>query len=378
MPHGIYLVDAENQLTELTEAPYDSESLLQTLLADHPSILACDAEESSARQRWLLVTREGAVPDSEDGPGRWSVDHVFLDQDAIPTLVEVKRSTDTRSRREVVGQMLDYAANALAYWPAERLKLLHESRCSNRNIDPAEDLRRALGETIDAEEYWQRAKTNLAAGRIRLVFVADRIPPELRRIVEFLNEQMDPAEVLAVEVRQYVGSNLRTLVPIVMGRTAGAEQRKRAAGPPGVQWDESRFMARLGELHGESVVSLAQQVLRWAEPRVTRVWFGRGKVDGSFVPILRHADIDHQMFAVYTSGQVEIYFQHYQGKPPFSDEPLRRELLDRLNGVPGVNLPPDSLSRRPSIPLDTFSDPIALRSFFAAFEWWRVRIVESS
>jgi hypothetical protein len=34
-----------------------------------------------------------------------------FDQNAVPTLVEVKRSSDTRIRREVVGQMLDYAAN---------------------------------------------------------------------------------------------------------------------------------------------------------------------------------------------------------------------------------------------------------------------------
>jgi len=40
-----------------------------------------------------------------------------LDQDAIPTIVEVKRSTDTRIRREVVGQMLGYAANAVVYCP---------------------------------------------------------------------------------------------------------------------------------------------------------------------------------------------------------------------------------------------------------------------
>jgi hypothetical protein len=31
-----------------------------------------------------------------DGGGRWSVDHLFLDQDAVPTIVEVKRSTDPR------------------------------------------------------------------------------------------------------------------------------------------------------------------------------------------------------------------------------------------------------------------------------------------
>ena len=49
-------------------------------------------------------------------------------------------------------------------------------------------------------------------------------------MVEFLNEQMDPAEVLALEVRQYVGKDLRTLVPRVIGQTSEAEQRKRPGG----------------------------------------------------------------------------------------------------------------------------------------------------
>jgi len=29
----------------------------------------------------------------------WALDHLLLDQDAIPTLVEVKRSSDTRIRK---------------------------------------------------------------------------------------------------------------------------------------------------------------------------------------------------------------------------------------------------------------------------------------
>jgi hypothetical protein len=58
------------------------------------------------------------------------------------------------------------------------------------------------------ETFWAMVKTNLQAGRVRLIFVADVIPPELRRIVEFLNAQMDPAEVLALEIKQYVGEGL--------------------------------------------------------------------------------------------------------------------------------------------------------------------------
>lgn len=57
-------------------------------------------------------------------------------------------------------------------------------------------------------------------------FVADVIHAELRRIVEFLNAQMSPAEVIALELRHYAGQGLRTLVPRVIGRTAEAERRK--------------------------------------------------------------------------------------------------------------------------------------------------------
>src|ERR1044071_7978528 len=137
------------------------------------------------------------VPDCEDGPGRWSVDHLFLDQDAVPTLVEVKRSSDTRLRREVVGQMLDYAANGLAYWPLERLRLVFEADCLRRGVSAEQRLVDDVRETgRDVELFWQEVKKNLQAGYVRLVFLADMIPPELQRVVEFLNEQMDSAEVL--------------------------------------------------------------------------------------------------------------------------------------------------------------------------------------
>ncbi len=45
-------------------------------------------------------------------------------------------------------------------------------------------------------------------------------------MVEFLNAQMDPAEVLALEIKQYIGQGLKTLVPRVVGQTAEAQRRK--------------------------------------------------------------------------------------------------------------------------------------------------------
>jgi uncharacterized DUF497 family protein len=75
------------------------------------------------------------VPSEEAGTDRWSVDHLFLDQDAVPTIVEVRRSSDTRVRRAVVGQMLDYAANAVVYWPVEAIRARFEAECESRGVD---------------------------------------------------------------------------------------------------------------------------------------------------------------------------------------------------------------------------------------------------
>ena len=118
---AIYLKVGE-ELVEMVEQPYEAEDVLQRLLADYPGLLAGDLDEEP-RRRWLLVQREIGIAGEEDGSDRWSLDHLFLDRDGVPTLVEVKRSSDTRLRREVVGQLLDYAANASAFWGLEKIRL---------------------------------------------------------------------------------------------------------------------------------------------------------------------------------------------------------------------------------------------------------------
>ena len=139
--------------------------------------------EPESPRRWLLVKREQGVPDKEDSASRWSVDHVFVDQDAVPTLVEVKRSTDTRIRREVVGQMLDYAANGVRYWPPSELRAAFEETQAALGVDPAVQIQELCRDSaLTLDEFFDRVEDNLRAGRIRMVFVADVIPDELNGV----------------------------------------------------------------------------------------------------------------------------------------------------------------------------------------------------
>ena len=149
MSGKIYLLQENGSLQAMTERSYVTEERLQVLLRDYPDLLAGDQIDEENPRRWLLVSREVGVP-VEEGGGDWmSLDHLFLDQDAIPTLVEVKRSSDTRIRREVVGQMLDYASNAVAYWSVDRLRAQLEAICKSRGVEPIESVAEPIGEPVD-------------------------------------------------------------------------------------------------------------------------------------------------------------------------------------------------------------------------------------
>jgi hypothetical protein len=157
------------------------------LLSRFPELLVGDQIDPQDPRRWVFVGREQPVSTGEIGAAQWSIDHVFLDQDGIPTLVEIKRQSDSRIRREVVGQMLDYAANFATYWTVETLQAGFEDTCRQANRPMEDVLTTLLGSSGTFGEFWQKVKVNLQAKKLRLLFVADLIPLELRRVVEFLN-----------------------------------------------------------------------------------------------------------------------------------------------------------------------------------------------
>ena len=373
MAAGVFVIQEDGGLVEMSESGYETEAVLQELIARYPNLLVGDQIDSESPRRWLLVSRELGLASEKDGANRWSLDHLFLDQDAIPTLVEVKRSSDTRIRREVVGQMLDYAANAVVYLPVERIQSRFSEGCQAKQRDPDEVLASFLGPEGNADAFWQALKTNLQAGRIRMLFVADVIPQELRRIVEFLNGQMNPAEVLAVEIRQFVSEKMKTLVPRVIGQTAVAERLKPSGGRQTRQWDEPSFFARMEEVGGTTVAAVARRIFEWGRSHGTRVDWGKGMYDGSMIPVLTDSSgREHFPLVVYTRGRVEIQFQWLQLKPPFDDLAVREELLLLLNKIPRVTISSDKLNQRPTIALLDLDSPSA----WAAFQRVLARIVE--
>ena len=232
MVERIYLRGGGDEIEPLFEEAFAAEDELQALIAEHPELLDGEQIRPGDPRRWVLVAREQGIAEAHGGGARWAVDCLIVDQDAAPTLVEVKRGSNPELRRTVVGQMLEYAAHAAQTWTADELRSRFEESAQAQGRDPAEVLGELLAEEEpDADRFWEAAAGNLAAKRMRLLFAADEIPDPLRRTAAFLNAQMPHIEVLAVEIKQFRGKTARALVPRVHGRAAspggGAGRRQK-------------------------------------------------------------------------------------------------------------------------------------------------------
>lgn len=368
---GIFVLRDDADLVALQPASFATEDDFQRLLASFPELLAGDQINAQEPRRFFLVAREKGIASEEGGADRWSLDHLFLDQDGVPTLVEVKRGTDTRIRREVVGQMLDYAANSVLYWPVEELRAQWREGCEQEGRDADSVLAEFLGAGMDAEGFWLKVRTNLQAGRIRLLFVADRIPSELRRIVEFLNRQMQPAEVLALELRQYEGQGLRTLSPIVFGRTEEAAQKKGGSRPPAEKriWDEKAVLSAIEERGDTAAFAASRAIANWIRANADEVVLGTNATWGSIGALFQRERANLLALRLWSDATAVVYFQHMLGKPVFGDPALRQELLDRLNAVPGIKLPADAVSKRKTIQLSGWT-PETTTGFLAVMDWF--------
>jgi len=262
--------------------------------------------------------------------------------------------------------MLDYAANAVRYWPIEQLRERFTLTQAARGLTPERALSDLLGEDADSEFFWRQVDDNLRAGHIRMVFLADRVPPELQAIVEFMNEQMSPAEVIAVEVRQYVGEGMKTLVPRVIGLTAQAQQKRTAS--PARQWDEAAFLKEAESNLGEEAAEAARDLLRWIDRNGYRVWWGKGAKMGSFYACIDNGEESRYPFAVWTTGSVNVLFAQLKKVAPYTEEARRNALLHRLNEIPGVVLPPGAIDRELGFPLKVLANPLFRKKFLEAMD----------
>lgn len=231
--------------------------------------------------------------------------------------------------------MLDYAANAQKYWPPDQIRTLAAEKYGSQealdmtlldflgwgwSAEPSQDL----------DAYWATVEQNLRNGQVRLLFVADEIPAELRRIIEFLNEHMPLVEVLGVEIRQYQSQGIQALVPRIVGQTESARQQKRPSSGTARKTTKEEFLNACPENTRGFFNRLFSEA---AEPRFTISWGTKGF---SLRKQLKEGQMASFFFG-YPPGAVSEYshlpsFQAYLGYIQDADArgSLHKALLEHI------------------------------------------------
>ncbi len=357
----IYVETSDGELVPMRPAAPPNEDSLQELVARFPDIIG-DAEGGL-----LLIQREQPISDREDGGGRWSLDHLFVTRDGVPVLVEIKRAADTRLRREVVGQLLDYAANGAAYWRDGATELAFTETCLRDDIDPEEKLAAFLSEPDGVEGFWSKVDANFRAGTMRLVFVADEIPRELARIVEFLNEQMT-AEVIAVELRYYESeTGARTLAPRIIGQTARTQDKAgRAEAPPPIT--ENEWIERHLSPHGEQTVEAFKSLVALLRSRGAEVDSVRSQ-KSYYVEVTSPDGNRRYPFQLDKNGRVEINFGFLTTRPGLKDPAVRAMFVRRFDDAVGP-LSNQNANGHPAFPMSRLADKAVADKFEAVADDW--------
>jgi hypothetical protein len=359
-------------LVPLEAAGYASEAEFQHMLAVNPEVLASALDPSDADARWLLVDRELDIRAEDDGGTvNWRLDHLFITHDGTPVLVEVKRSSDPRARREVVAQMLDYAASFGIDWSADRLHARFDRRCEKEAVDRDVDFEQFLGGTTfeDEDQFWAEVHTRLSAGRIRLLFVADQLSATLIRIIEYLNAQLRTAEVLGVEVARHASADGAVIAyqPVVRGRTSAVPSVKT----PSESRTRGEFDAVLAERHGDAVLGAVSTLVDRAEALGGFVSIGTSaKSPRLFLNF--HTPVGRDIWPIAINpgpGKLVLFLRYLKHHPAFADETQRAELVARMEAATGRPATGDNLGGFPFFPIDVVTAPGVVDEVVGALEW---------
>jgi alkylated DNA nucleotide flippase Atl1 len=134
----------------------------------------------------------------------------------------------------------------------------------------------------------------------------------------------------------------------------------------------NRFLEQLAAHHGPATVNGVLSVLdNWT---ATGGWLDYGQGDQTSC-FLMTRDKDHPdgtiwPVTLYPLRSCEVVFQYLATRPPFDDIQMREELRQRLNKIPGVELPASKIELRPSFPLSVFADPAARETFVDTLSWF--------
>ncbi len=216
------IIIQNNKVKQLERVPLNqklfSEGWIQKLIHENPNILPINDIESVFSPAFA-IGREVSTP---VGP----IDNLFISREGYLTLVETKLWRNPEARREVVGQILDYAKE-LNKWSFNDLDSCVKS-FNQRHNNNSNGLIETVQKDFEFEEeekqiFIDNISKNLARGRFLLLIVGDGIRESVEDMIDYLSQSPQIHFTLAlIELQVYklsTDSDSLIVIPQLITRT---------------------------------------------------------------------------------------------------------------------------------------------------------------
>lgn len=336
---------------------------------------------------------------SEDNSGL-----VGIDASGKISIVECKIPQNSSSRREVMGQALEYAA---ILWEMTYDEL--DKMTSDLEGKPLEELMKERVQTDDwsAEEFRKSVSRALNKGDFRLIIATPGMNDELEKTIKFLSVRGPFSfEIYTLELQYFSNGETEIVVPKLInfseqekmtsditivpkkpniskpasinsstssGPTellepniaAAKVEPKREVENPGIleQSDqkESLFFARCRDNTNEDILALIKKVYEFSKETADDIiWWGSGGA-GAFNFVLTEDALT--VFIVDASGKIMFNFSEWQREPSYRD--LLPQFLEKLKGITALHKHREDYTRWPDFNVQEF---FATSQDFSIFE----------
>lgn len=210
------VLQSGGELSLLSPSLPHPEPSLHEILVRFPGLLAAAAGAYDADSRLVLIRRNAAdvMPDA-DGYS-FGATHLFADSAGVPTFVEVVEPHDAWNAHGALAKILEYAGSGARHWPMHILQRSLEYTAQVSDVT-VEQLLKETGHAVGEVSFLRTLEANLVLGKLRMVIVTGELPPEFNRVLEFLGQQLHPAEVYGVELRRFSDGVHSAYMPRVVG-----------------------------------------------------------------------------------------------------------------------------------------------------------------
>lgn len=252
---------------QVDHTKYVGEAHLRDILYDDAEVIPIeDIKSETELAPKILMLKEVGLPGSDSAR---ATDLVGIDKKGNVCIIETKLASNSQAKREVIGQILEYAA----FLYERGMDWLDDIAKRQRGVSIAEYFEE--DKDWDKESFEQNLRDSLNEGKFKLFIAIDEMNDELQTIISYMKNILG-VEIYALEFRYFKEkAGMEILVPNVHGG------KKHAISSPPPAWTEEKFFNDAEKKVDADTLQTLKKLYGFSK-QVGPVDFGSGRTTGTF------------------------------------------------------------------------------------------------